>query len=81
MPGRSGLSFDFLDVRTADRIRRIGVGLPSSIEVNEGCSNVDAGDGDRPSEGAGEKSNRSTRSRSLSVALATWLRSADYQHV
>ena len=66
---RSGLLADFLLVRTADRVRRIGVGLPSpSREAREGGAG-----GDALSDGvgnAGEKSSM-TKAESLSVAEAT----------
>ena len=76
MPPLNGLEADFLFVNTAERIRRIGVGLPST-ETSEGGAARDA-----VSDGVaeGEKS-RETRADSLSVADATLRRSPVDQYV
>jgi len=74
-PARNGLDADFLLVKTAERMRRIGVGLPSSEASDGGASREPLSEG----VAVGENS-KHTKAESLSVADATLRRSANHQY-
>ena len=76
LPLLNGLDADFLLVSTAERMRRIGVGLPSSEASDGGAAREPLSEGVAA---AGEKSSE-TNADSLSVADATLRKSARGQY-